>query len=139
MVVKVVDMEEGDNGKWGRMKMKKRIIIEELKKVGSIAVPMVVVTMLQYLLQVVSLMMVGHLGKLSLSSVALATSLTNVSGFGILVSSYFSQHLISLPFSCITNCKVSFIFEFDFNLTLLSYLYLLRLSFHFKTNCLLEE
>ncbi|OIW17267.1 hypothetical protein TanjilG_22379 [Lupinus angustifolius] len=77
-------MEEGDNGKWLRMKMRKRIIMEELKKVGSIAVPMVVVTMLQYLLQVVSLMMVGHLGKLSLSSVALATSLTNVSGFGIL-------------------------------------------------------
>ncbi|CAL0308286.1 unnamed protein product [Lupinus luteus] len=77
-------MEEGGNGKWGRMKMRKRIIMEELKKVGSIAAPMVVVTMLQYLLQVVSLMMVGHLGKLSLSSVALATSLTNVSGFGIL-------------------------------------------------------
>ncbi|XP_019454806.1 PREDICTED: protein DETOXIFICATION 1-like [Lupinus angustifolius] len=76
-------MEEGDNGKWAWMKMRKTLM-EELKKVGPIALPMVVVTMLQYLLQVVSFMMVGHLGKLSLSSVAIATSLTNVSGFSVL-------------------------------------------------------
>ncbi|KAE9595181.1 hypothetical protein Lal_00009312 [Lupinus albus] len=76
-------MEEGDNEKWEWMKIRKTLM-EELKKVGPIALPMVVVTMLQYLLQVVSFMMVGHLGKLSLSSVAIATSLTNVFGFSIL-------------------------------------------------------
>jgi MATE family multidrug resistance protein len=54
---------------------------------GRIAAPMVATTVLQYLLQVVSVMMVGHLNQLSLSSVAIATSLTNVSGFSILVSS----------------------------------------------------
>lgn len=76
-------MEESsdETGKWGWMKMR-----EELKKVGTIAAPMVVASVLQYLLQVVSLVMVGHLNQLSLSSVAIATSLTNVSGFSVLVS-----------------------------------------------------
>ncbi|XP_028200660.1 protein DETOXIFICATION 1-like isoform X1 [Glycine soja] len=72
-------MEESSTGKWGWMKMR-----EELKKVGTIAAPMAVSSVLQYLLPVVSLVMVGHLNQLSLSSVAIATSLTNVSGFSVL-------------------------------------------------------
>lgn len=79
-------MEEGsESGKWGWMKTK-TILMKELKKMGTIAAPMVATTVLQYLLQVVSVMTVGHLNQLSLSSVAIATSLTNVSGFSILVS-----------------------------------------------------
>ncbi|GMI63657.1 hypothetical protein like AT1G15150 [Hibiscus trionum] len=58
--------------------------MEELKKGSRIAAPMVAVTVLQYLVQVSSLIMVGHLGQLSLSSVAIATSLTNVTGFSLL-------------------------------------------------------
>ncbi|KAF3956937.1 hypothetical protein CMV_018001 [Castanea mollissima] len=58
--------------------------VQELKKASSIAAPMVVVSILQYLLQVVSIIMVGHLGELSLSGVAIATSLTNVTGFSLL-------------------------------------------------------
>ncbi|KHN42770.1 MATE efflux family protein DTX1 [Glycine soja] len=78
-------MEEGsETGKWGWMK-RRRAMREELKKVGTIAAPMVVASVLQYLLQVVSLVMVGHLNQLSLSTVAIATSLTNVSGFSVLV------------------------------------------------------
>ncbi|KAG5528047.1 hypothetical protein RHGRI_028848 [Rhododendron griersonianum] len=50
-----------------------------MKKVGSIATPMVVVTVSQYLLQVVSMSMAGHLGEISLSSAAIATSFTNYS------------------------------------------------------------
>ncbi|XP_052196305.1 protein DETOXIFICATION 12-like [Diospyros lotus] len=61
-----------------------RCLMEELRKVSHIAMPMVAVTIMQYLLQVVSVMMVGHLGQLSLSSVAIATSLTNVTGFSLL-------------------------------------------------------
>ncbi|KAJ4707036.1 Protein DETOXIFICATION [Melia azedarach] len=57
---------------------------DELKKAGRIAAPMVAVSVLQYLLQVVSTVMVGHLGQLALSSVAIATSLTNVTGFSLL-------------------------------------------------------
>lgn len=68
--------------KWGDF-------MQELKKVSSIAAPMVAVSVLQYLLQVVSVTMVGHLGQLALSSVAIATSLTNVTGFSLLVRTYF--------------------------------------------------
>ncbi|KAE8675204.1 Disease resistance family protein / LRR family protein [Hibiscus syriacus] len=54
--------------------------MEEMKKGSRIAV----VTVLQYLVQVVSMIMVGHLGQLSLSRVAIATSITNVTGFSLL-------------------------------------------------------
>ncbi|RVW87747.1 Protein detoxification 10 [Vitis vinifera] len=57
---------------------------KELKKTSLLAAPMVMTTLLQYLMQVVSLMMVGHLGRLPLSAVAIATALTNVSGFSLL-------------------------------------------------------
>ncbi|KAH7556915.1 hypothetical protein JRO89_XS11G0011100 [Xanthoceras sorbifolium] len=63
--------------KWGGF-------VEELRKAGCLAAPMVAVSMFQYLLQVVSVVMVGHLGQLALSSVAIATSLTNVTGFSLL-------------------------------------------------------
>ena len=56
-------------------------VVEELKEVSYIAAPMVAVTALQYLLQVVSVIIVGHLGQLALSGVALATSINNVTGF----------------------------------------------------------
>ncbi|KAL0395906.1 UNVERIFIED_CONTAM: protein DETOXIFICATION 1 [Sesamum calycinum] len=59
-------------------------LVQELKKVMYIAAPMVTISVLQYLLQVVSVIMVGHLGQLTLSSVAIATSLTNVTGFSLL-------------------------------------------------------
>lgn len=72
---------------------------QELKKVTLIAAPMVAVTVLQYLLQVISMMMVGHLGQLSLSSVAIATSLTNVTGFSLLVR--FLLLKISFDFICV--------------------------------------
>ncbi|XP_059670711.1 protein DETOXIFICATION 3-like [Cornus florida] len=61
------------------------VFVEELKRVSCIAMPMVVVTVSQYLLRVVSMVMVGHLGTLSLSSAAIATSLTNVTGFSLLL------------------------------------------------------
>ncbi|KAG6779139.1 hypothetical protein POTOM_015508 [Populus tomentosa] len=59
--------------------------VQELKKAGYIAAPMVVVSVLQYLLQVVSVIIVGHLGALALASAAIATSITNVTGFSLLV------------------------------------------------------
>ncbi|KAL3751302.1 hypothetical protein ACJRO7_012166 [Eucalyptus globulus] len=60
-------------------------VTEEVKRVGSIAAPMVVVTSSQYFLQMVCVMMVGHLGELSLSSTAIAISLAGVSGFSLLL------------------------------------------------------
>ena len=59
---------------------------EEMKRICHIAGPMVAVISSQYLLQVVSTMMVGHLGELALSSASLAISLAGVTGFSLLVS-----------------------------------------------------
>ncbi|CAI0451471.1 unnamed protein product [Linum tenue] len=67
----------------GRRK-KMDVLLDQLKKVTRMAAPMVVVSVTQYLVQVVSLMMSGHLGELSLSGVAIATSCTNVTGFALL-------------------------------------------------------
>lgn len=83
--------------KW---KITQKDFCQEMKKVGYIAAPMVAVAVFQYLLQVAAVMMVGHLGQLSLSSVAIATSLTNVTGFSLLVlinpySSCISEHLFA--------------------------------------------
>lgn len=63
-----------------------RVYVEEAKRVGCLAGPMVAVSLSQYLQQVISLMMVGHLGELALSSAAIATSLAGVTGFSLLVS-----------------------------------------------------
>ncbi|BFG17149.1 hypothetical protein CerSpe_034230 [Prunus speciosa] len=56
---------------------------EEVKRLGCIAGPMVAVILSQYLLQVISMMMVGHLGELALSSTAIAISLSGVTGFSL--------------------------------------------------------
>ncbi|KAG9142992.1 hypothetical protein Leryth_006257 [Lithospermum erythrorhizon] len=60
------------------------LIAQEMKKIGYLAGPMVAVTVAQLMLQVVSIMMVGHLGELALSSTALAISIAGVTGFSFL-------------------------------------------------------
>ena len=64
---------------------------EEMKRVGYLAGPMINVTLSQYFLQIISMMMVGHLGKLVLSSTAIAISLCAVSGFSLIVSLFLSH------------------------------------------------
>ncbi|XP_024026615.1 protein DETOXIFICATION 12 isoform X2 [Morus notabilis] len=61
------------------------VLLQEVKRLGCIAAPLVAVILSQYLLQVISVMMVGHLGELSLSSTALAISLSGVTGFSLLL------------------------------------------------------
>lgn len=58
---------------------------EEMKRLAYLAGPMVAVLLSFYLLQVISLMMVGHLDTLSLSSSAIAFSLAGVTGFSFLL------------------------------------------------------
>ncbi|PHT33293.1 hypothetical protein CQW23_25093 [Capsicum baccatum] len=67
------------------------VIWEEMKEIGYLAGPMIVVTLSQYLLQTISLMMVGHLTELSLSSTAIAVSIAGVTGFSFLVSTSLSE------------------------------------------------
>ena len=76
--------------RWGRG------FARELKKAGWMAAPMVVATASQYFLQVVSVVMVGHLGQLSLAAVAIATALTNLTGFSLLVTHFLLFNLLKL-------------------------------------------
>lgn len=66
-------------------------MVGEVRRQGAIALPMVLVNMFQFLLQIISLMMVGHLGRLSLSSASISSSLCNVTGYIILVILALSQ------------------------------------------------
>ncbi|CAN1240137.1 Protein DETOXIFICATION 12 [Linum grandiflorum] len=61
-----------------------KVFVDEVKRLGYIAGPMVAINLSQYLLQVISLMMVGHLGELQLSSTAIAVSLASVTGFSVI-------------------------------------------------------
>lgn len=61
------------------------VMLEEMKWMAYFAGPMVAVGLSLFLLQNISLMIVGHLGKLYLSSTALAISFATVSGFSFLV------------------------------------------------------
>lgn len=81
-----MESEFGDTESAKKWRRRCGVFMQEVKRVSLIAGPMVVVSVLQYLVPVVSTMMVGHLGHLTLSSVAIATSLTNVTGFSLLVS-----------------------------------------------------
>ena len=74
------------------------LFLQELKRVSCIALPMVVVTISQHFSRVASMMMVGHLGELSLSGTSIATSLTNVTGFSLLVMSSFFFSSKSITF-----------------------------------------
>ncbi|XP_051126678.1 protein DETOXIFICATION 12-like [Andrographis paniculata] len=55
----------------------------DLNRVNWIALPMIVVTVSQYLLRVSPMFMLGHLDELSLSSASIATSICNVTGFSV--------------------------------------------------------
>ncbi|XXG83816.1 hypothetical protein AAC387_Pa10g1486 [Persea americana] len=62
----------------------KRDIVEEVKKQLWLAGPLVAVNLLQSYFQVISVMFVGHLGELSISSASMATSFAGVTGFSFL-------------------------------------------------------
>ncbi|KAL3510663.1 hypothetical protein ACH5RR_030064 [Cinchona calisaya] len=81
-------MEEGlllEERKVKKERLTWSVIGQEVKKLCYIAAPMVAVTLSQFFLQIISLMMVGHLGELSLSSSAIAISVCGVTGFSLLL------------------------------------------------------
>ncbi|XP_050222667.1 protein DETOXIFICATION 16-like [Mercurialis annua] len=59
--------------------------LEEATKQIWVAGPLIAVSMLQYCLQVISIMFVGHLGELPLSSASVASSFASVTGFSVLL------------------------------------------------------
>ncbi|XP_019176932.1 PREDICTED: protein DETOXIFICATION 16-like [Ipomoea nil] len=60
-------------------------IVEEVKKQVWLAGPLIGVTFLQFCLQLISVMFVGHLGELPLSGASMATSFASVTGFSLLM------------------------------------------------------
>ncbi|ONL94292.1 Protein DETOXIFICATION 12 [Zea mays] len=56
----------------------------EAGRLAALAAPMIAVALLQLMMQVISTIMVGHLGEVPLAGAAIAGSLTNVSGFSVL-------------------------------------------------------
>lgn len=67
------------------MERREKVLVE-LKKQLRLAGPLVVANVVQYLMQVISVIFVGHLGQqLALSSASMATSFANVTGFSLLV------------------------------------------------------
>ncbi|ESQ36919.1 hypothetical protein EUTSA_v10003032mg [Eutrema salsugineum] len=60
-------------------------LLVEVKKQFWLSAPLIGVSILQYSLQVISVMFVGHLGSLSLSAASIATSFASVTGFTFLM------------------------------------------------------
>ncbi|KAG5522548.1 hypothetical protein RHGRI_034642 [Rhododendron griersonianum] len=63
---------------------KKNVVVEEVKKQLWLAGPLICVSFLQFCLQLISVMFVGHLGELALSGASMATSFASVTGFSML-------------------------------------------------------
>ncbi|XP_010428307.1 PREDICTED: protein DETOXIFICATION 16-like [Camelina sativa] len=60
-------------------------IAEEVKKQLWLGGPLVATNLLQYLLQMISIMVVGHQGELALSSVSIASSFSLITGLSLLI------------------------------------------------------
>ncbi|KAL0332447.1 UNVERIFIED_CONTAM: protein DETOXIFICATION 14 [Sesamum calycinum] len=60
------------------------VLSGEVYKVSWLVGPMIVVSVSQYLVRAVPMMMLGHLDELALSSAAIATSLSNVTGYSLI-------------------------------------------------------
>ncbi|KAI3913660.1 hypothetical protein MKX01_035856 [Papaver californicum] len=70
----LIKIKEGENG----------LIIEELKKQLNLCGPLIFNNVVQFLLQLISFMILGHLGELSLSSFSMAFSFIQVTGLSVL-------------------------------------------------------
>ncbi|WCJ42397.1 MATE efflux family protein [Euphorbia peplus] len=65
-------------------KIDKEEIKEEAKKQVKLAGGLVCVNVLMYIIQIISVMFVGHLGSLPLSAASVATSFASITGFSLL-------------------------------------------------------
>lgn len=85
------EVDEYENGR----------VFEEVKKQLWLAGPLICVSLLQYSLQLVSIMFVGHLGELSLSAASMATSFATVTGFSLFVCIYNMPSLLTIYLNCL--------------------------------------
>jgi MATE family multidrug resistance protein len=61
------------------------LVVIEVRKQLYLAGPLIAGCLLQNVVQMISVMFVGHLGELALSSASIATSFAGVTGFSLLV------------------------------------------------------
>ncbi|KAK2367994.1 protein DETOXIFICATION [Trifolium repens] len=71
--------------KQNKKQEEKRELVEEVKKQLWLSGPLISVTLLNFGINLISVMFVGHLGELSLSGASMATSFASVTGFSLLV------------------------------------------------------
>ncbi|KAL6178197.1 hypothetical protein ACLB2K_049716 [Fragaria x ananassa] len=86
--------EERSHEKW----FKREEVVEEVKRQLWLAGPLICVSILQYSIQIIAVMFVGHLGELSLSGATMALSFTSVTGFSLLMG--MSSALDTLSGQC---------------------------------------
>ncbi|KAA8541311.1 hypothetical protein F0562_025274 [Nyssa sinensis] len=65
--------------------IQRKEVVEEVKKQVWLAGPLICISLLQFCLQLISVMFVGHLGELALSGASMATSFATVTGFSMLM------------------------------------------------------
>ncbi|KAF8407733.1 hypothetical protein HHK36_006868 [Tetracentron sinense] len=95
-------------------------ILEEVKKQLWLAGPSISVRLLQYCLQMISVMFVGHIRELALSGASMATSFASVTGFSLLmISVMFVGHLRELALSS-ASMATSFTSVTGFSLLMIS-------------------
>ncbi|KAE9594320.1 putative multi antimicrobial extrusion protein [Lupinus albus] len=97
----IVDVEKSKSSAIGRSEF-----LEEVRRQLWLAGPLIIVNLLNYSLQVISVMFVGHLGELALSGTSIASSFASVTGFTFLVSLVF----LTFPFTIYVILKFNFKF-----------------------------
>lgn len=76
-------------------------VVREVKKQLWLAGPLIAGNLLQTIIQVISIMFVGHLGELALSGSSMANSFATVTGFSVLVCPLHHNSFISLLLYCL--------------------------------------
>jgi MATE family multidrug resistance protein len=79
----IPDDHGGSDGSGGGLSVR-----EEVKKQLWLAGPLIAGALLQNLIQMISIMYVGHLGELALAGASMASSFASVTGFSLLVRTY---------------------------------------------------
>lgn len=73
------------NGVLKTSRVGESLVVAEVRKQLYLAGPLIAAWILQNIVQMISVMFVGHLGELALSSASIATSFAGVTGFSLLV------------------------------------------------------
>jgi MATE family multidrug resistance protein len=90
----IPDDHGGSDGSGGGLSVR-----EEVKKQLWLAGPLIAGALLQNLIQMISIMYVGHLGELALAGASMASSFASVTGFSLLVR---STHAYTVLDTCST-------------------------------------